>query len=401
MSNQKWVLALMAGIFLGILIIGVPLTAWYLAEGRQASARSTSTPAAPVLNLSTSTPVLAHPSATEPAAAPSTSTAFPTQTATPTASPLPTNTATAFPSLTPLPTAIPTQTPVPIPCNAAVFVKDVSVPPGTWFAPGDGFVKTWSLKNVGTCTWSTSYDLVFVNGTAMTKKNLVVPLTKSIRPGETVEISVKLSAPEKPGGYSGGWMLQGTDGKNFGIGPTANQAFTVEIKVLNVNPAAHYDFSLKMCSAVWRNSHQDRLNCPGLITDTRGFVVLLENPKMEHRTENEPALWVHPDGRENGWISGTFPSYRVQAGDHFKAWVGCLAENKGCKVTFELRYRIGDNETKTLGSWPEVMDGEVTLIDLDLTALEGKDVTFILFMQVNNSKTDQANGFWFAPRIEK
>jgi hypothetical protein len=65
----------------------------------------------------------------------------------------------------PLPTA--TATAKPVPCNAVAFVKDVSIPDGTDLASGQKFTKTWRLENVGTCTWTTDYDLVFVNGAAM------------------------------------------------------------------------------------------------------------------------------------------------------------------------------------------------------------------------------------------
>ena len=43
-------------------------------------------------------------------------------------------------------------------CDMAQFVADVTVPDGTTYAPGAAFTKTWRLKNIGTCTWSTSYS---------------------------------------------------------------------------------------------------------------------------------------------------------------------------------------------------------------------------------------------------
>src|SRR5512135_3467629 len=49
-------------------------------------------------------------------------------------------------------------------CDRAQFIADVTVPDGTRFSPGAAFTKTWRLKNVGTCTWSTSYTLVFSSG---------------------------------------------------------------------------------------------------------------------------------------------------------------------------------------------------------------------------------------------
>ena len=77
----------------------------------------------------------------------------PTQTAVPaSATPLP-------PTSTPLPTATAVSY-----CDWVIFVKDVTVPDGTGFAPGEIFVKTWRLKNRGTCTWTPDYMLVFTSG---------------------------------------------------------------------------------------------------------------------------------------------------------------------------------------------------------------------------------------------
>src|SRR5512141_2598891 len=52
-------------------------------------------------------------------------------------------------------------------CDAAQFVSDVTVPDGTKYDPGTAFKKTWRLKNIGTCTWSTSSSLVFDSGERM------------------------------------------------------------------------------------------------------------------------------------------------------------------------------------------------------------------------------------------
>jgi hypothetical protein len=74
----------------------------------------------------------------------------------PTSTPPPTLTP-IIPSLTPVvPTSTPPPTLTPVPCDRAAFVADVTVPDGTNFAPGTTFVKTWRLKNNGSCTWTTA-----------------------------------------------------------------------------------------------------------------------------------------------------------------------------------------------------------------------------------------------------
>ena len=49
-------------------------------------------------------------------------------------------------------------------CDMAQFVADVTIPDGTTLAPGATFAKTWRLKNIGSCTWTTSYAVVFTGG---------------------------------------------------------------------------------------------------------------------------------------------------------------------------------------------------------------------------------------------
>ena len=76
------------------------------------------------------------------------------------------NISPSIPTPTPVtPTSsVPTDTPVPTAgaaCDRAQFISDVSVPDGTMFAPNTAFSKTWRLKNVGTCTWTTGYSVVF------------------------------------------------------------------------------------------------------------------------------------------------------------------------------------------------------------------------------------------------
>jgi hypothetical protein len=110
------------------------------------------------------------------------------------------------------------------------FVADVTVPDGTSFKPSETFVKTWKLKNTGTSTWSSGHSLVFISGEQMGAA-ASVPLAVSVPPGETGDISVSLTAPSSGGSYFGFFMLRGPAGNNFGIGPTNDQPFYVQIVV--------------------------------------------------------------------------------------------------------------------------------------------------------------------------
>jgi hypothetical protein len=153
-------------------------------------------------------------------------------TATPTASATATTTpSTATPTTTPstaTPTATPTQPPAG--CDRAQFIADVTVPDGTVYAPGVAFAKTWRLKNVGTCTWTTSYAMVFETGEKMGGPDSV-SMPKTVTPGSSVDVSVNLTAPGTAGTYRGYWRFQNANGVRFGLGTDATKSWWVDIRV--------------------------------------------------------------------------------------------------------------------------------------------------------------------------
>jgi len=327
-----------------------------------------------------------------PTAVPPSTTSLPTD--------MPTNTLTAPPppTFTPVPpTATPLPpTPTPIPCNWAKFIEDVTVKDGTVFPPNAELLKTWRLENIGSCTWSRDYRLVFFDGERMDGPR-VSQLEENIDPGETVDVSVELIAPEKGGRYRGYWMLSNSSGEEFGIGANADDAFWVEIRVIESDEFA-YDFALNYCLARW-SSDAGRLNCPGDVGDSDGFVILVDRPEIEiGRVENEPALWTNPEDEDDGWIIGEYPEFKVEEGDRFKAVVGCQDGAQDCDVIFQVSYRIGDGPVQIFWDSREVYDDSFTKVDLDLRPLAGQRVKFILGVLANGSPNDD-EAFWLSPRI--
>ena len=120
------------------------------------------------------------------------------------------------------PTAVPADT-----CkNGMTYVADVSIPDGTRMNQGEGFRKTWRVKNTGTCTWTSDYSFVFVSGDQMSGRNINVPGIVSA--GQTVDLSVDMIAPYADGKYQGNWQMRSPQGTNFG------ETIWVKIKVGNV-----------------------------------------------------------------------------------------------------------------------------------------------------------------------
>ena len=154
----------------------------------------------------------------------------------PAADQTPAPTPTATPTLTPTqPVATPgpvqpQPSPTPRCVDQASFVRDVTIPDNTYLSPGQSFVKTWRLRNSGTCTWTTDYSLVFVDGHSMGAP-VSVPLRGPVAPGSTVDLSVTLTAPAGNGIYEGKWQLRNAGGSRFGSGSNAAGPFWVRIVV--------------------------------------------------------------------------------------------------------------------------------------------------------------------------
>ncbi len=152
----------------------------------------------------------------------------PTETPTNTLEPTATLEMTNTPLITdtPIP-GVATNTPFSLPtsantseagCDNASFVADVTIPDGTVVTDDTDFVKTWKVKNEGPCTWDQDYRLVWGWGGEGTNWNTeaAVYFPAVVKPGETMEISVTLHAPDQPDNYAGVFRLQNDKGFNFG-----------------------------------------------------------------------------------------------------------------------------------------------------------------------------------------
>jgi len=339
------------------------------------------------------TPVIPNPTLPETPAQP-TSTPLP-----PSATPLPPTETQVPPTATPVP---PTPTPLPpsatpIPCYWAQFVKDINVADGQAFSPGDEFTKTWRIMNAGSCAWNRSFAVVFISGSQMDSPS-EFSLNDIVRPGEITEISVDLRAPSRSGEHNGYWKLRSDTGVIFGIGSGANEAFFVRINVRELGEMV-YNFADNFCNAEWRSA-SGVLPCPGVESSfDPGYIGRSLSPRIESGAiENELSLVVHPNTGDGGQVWGSFPAYRVRAGEHFRAVTGCMYDSYSCSVMFQLNYRADGGPLMNLETWTEIYDGSIAKIDLDLSPLAGKSVELILTVLNNGSSTDDW-AFWLLPRI--
>ena len=109
-------------------------------------------------------------------------------------------------------------------CASASLVSE-NIPDGKIFAPGEKFTKTWEIKNTSTCTWDTTYKIVFWNGDLLGGA-YYYNLPQMVAPDQTLPISLQLVAPQESALYTSEWKLQTPDNINFGVGQYSAPFYT-------------------------------------------------------------------------------------------------------------------------------------------------------------------------------
>jgi len=305
----------------------------------------------------------------------------------------------------PTPTRIPPTatrippTPTPKPCNRIDFRGDVTYPDGTKVIGGTSFVKTWRLKNDGSCTWTKAYDMAFVDGDRMGAPNYV-DFPKEVKPGESIDLSVTLVAPGTPGKYTGYFMLVDQNGKRFGPKADGTGSFWVSIESIR-GTGVVFNFAAEACRATWTSAgSSELLKCPGKTSEiASGYVIPQANPIREDSgKENEPGLITRPDNTGSGFITGEYPEITIQNGDKFKATIQCEGGMNNCDIYFTLKARAGSEPEVELGTWHEVFDNNWNRVTVDLSAFAGQKVTFYLTVR-NGATASDNSGLWLNPII--
>jgi hypothetical protein len=99
-------------------------------------------------------------------------------------------------------------------CDNLEFVADVTVPDDTTMSPGQDFVKTWRVKNAGSCPWGDGYELVYADY-ANEMSGQPQALTQVVQPGQEVEVSIQFTAPDAIGEYLSAWQMSNPAGVTF------------------------------------------------------------------------------------------------------------------------------------------------------------------------------------------
>lgn len=115
-------------------------------------------------------------------------------------------------------------------CTNQAYFEGETIPDDSVFQPNTTFEKTWTLRNIGTCTWTPDYSLVFVSGHQLGAANSL-PIGVTVPPNGIFVARVTMMAPPAAGSYQGFWKLRTPAGQEFGLGKNADVAFWVKITV--------------------------------------------------------------------------------------------------------------------------------------------------------------------------
>jgi hypothetical protein len=114
-------------------------------------------------------------------------------------------------------------TPTDVGCYNSALISE-TIPSGSRLNPGERFVKTWQIKNTGTCDWSREFKITHVGGYDFQGAD-TTRIREKVTAGSTIEISMSIDAPNGLDSYSSSWRIATDGGVPFG------QVFRIEIVV--------------------------------------------------------------------------------------------------------------------------------------------------------------------------
>lgn len=177
--------------------------------------------------------------------------------------------------------------------NSIEFVEDLTIPDDTILQSGEEFVKSWRLRNNGTCPWTEGYSLTHVGGDGIIGPESL-PLPGPVVPGQTIDISVSLTAPDALGTYRDNWQISNATGELFGVGGLVEEAFWVQIIVAEPLPTPVPN-SATIGGVVWADScflRDDGTPSVGCIETAEGSGVFVADGSLNNNESRIPDVVV-------------------------------------------------------------------------------------------------------------
>jgi len=112
----------------------------------------------------------------------------------------------------------------------------VTIPDNTEIVGGETFIKTWRILNTGTCIWASDYTLSHYSDERMNATGSV-PLAITY-PGQTLDISVPLTAPNTLGKHRGNFVIKNPAGLIMKIDSDSRLWLIIDVKTVTAATAA-------------------------------------------------------------------------------------------------------------------------------------------------------------------
>lgn len=277
----------------------------------------------------------------------------------------------------------------PLCVDEFTFVSDLTIPDGMTITPGTNFQKSWYVKNSGTCTWNSSYRVIYHSGdnVGRSKEYALLQPGYFIRPGESTVVSVDLVAPYEVGGtYTTYWSLKTPDGNEFGAGPAKNIYLSSNFRVESQFVVTQ-NFGSLQCS-----DDYGYLTCGINQTDgSRGSVYYDATPMLESgRSQGNPAIAVRPPSGENTVVRFEFGPLRFPRKSNFYTNFCCRPDTPTCDVQIRLYIRepgYSEKLIQEIREWNDGLMGEWKFV-LDDIGIFDQDFTYIFEVQ-SNGGTEQ------------
>lgn len=83
-------------------------------------------------------------------------------------------------------------------------------------APGKAFSMSWIVQNTGTCVWDDRYKMIFNDGERLTLADTfaIMPFGFTVDSGESLTITIQMTAPTAPGEYQSSFSMVNAQGDN-------------------------------------------------------------------------------------------------------------------------------------------------------------------------------------------
>ena len=287
--------------------------------------------------------------------------------------------------------------------DIALLLGVLSAGPGSEFYPTEQFHVTWRIRNIGETVWNDEFSIVYAGGESYGQDE-PIPLSVEVNPGDIIDLTLVLTAPEELGEYQGEWLLMAPDGEPFGVGYDELKSLHVDINVVKDPIVSHYrmiyQFYSGYTTALWSDqfgpafsSAQGNIGVYGSVYRDSG--VIFEGAIEE----DEPTIVMMPAEGEGGYIQGIFPSYIAGPGDYLSTRVGCLEDNHRCDVNLQILVQVvGENEPEIFWEGTKKFDGEWIKLHKPLAKYADKEIQIIFRVENNGDASGDVIG-WFVPVI--